>query len=144
MSRSNAISNPNAHPAPPANPFTFTRLLPAIGVAVVLNLAVYAIGSAAGATWIANGQTVGWILVILSTAVSMAIGGGITYLLARRWSKAPSAMAWIGLAFGLVTAPSPLFASENTTTGWALASMHVVTGLAWFIAVRPRHRVSGG
>jgi len=45
------------------------RISIAIAIAIVLNLVVFAIGSAAGATWLANGQTVAWYLVIVATPV---------------------------------------------------------------------------
>ena len=124
-------SSPAARPNP-------RRMAVAIAAAIVLNLVVYGIGSAAGATWIANGQAVTWILVVIATLLAMLVGSVITWLLAKRWVKATAAMAWIGLVFAVVTAPSPLLASANIQTGWALATMHVITGIVWFIAIRPR------
>jgi len=106
--------------------------------ALAANLAVYAVASAADATWLADGLTVGWYLVAFATAVSMLLGAVVTGLLARRWAAAPRWIAWIGLVVGLVTVPSPLLASTNTPTGLALAAMHAITGIAWFVAVLPR------
>lgn len=106
--------------------------------AIVLNLVTYAIGSAAGATWIVNGQSITWVMVVLATVVAMAVGGAITYLLTRRWAHAASVMAWVGLAFAVVSAPAPLLSSDDASTGVALAAMHVLTGIVWFVAVRPR------
>ena len=105
--------------------------------ALAANLAVYAVASAADATWLADGLTVGWYLVAFATAVSMLLGAVVTGLLARRWAAAPRWIAWIGLVVGLVTVPSPLLASTNTPTGLALAAMHAITGIAWFVAVLP-------
>lgn len=123
---------------------TARRMSIAICIAIVLNLVIFAIGSAAGATWLANGQTVSWVLVIIATVVPMVIGALITWLLSRGWAKAITVMAWVGLAFAVVTVPAPLLASTNRPTGVALAGMHVVTGIAWFIALRPRRQASGG
>ena len=105
--------------------------------ALAANLAVYAVASAADATWLADGLTVGWYLVAFATAVSMLLGAVVTGLLARKWAAAPRWIAWIGLVVGLVTVPSPLLASTNTPTGLALAAMHAITGIAWFVAVLP-------
>lgn len=116
----------------------------AVLAAIILNLIAYAIGSVAGASWIANGQDITWIMVILATVFPMAVGGAITYLLARRSGKATNVMAWIGLAFGIVTVPAPLFSAENAAAGMALASMHVITGVVWFFAVRPGRAVAAG
>jgi len=120
------------------------RLWLAIAAAVVVNLLVYAIGSAAGATWIANGQAIAWFLVIIATIVPMVLGALITWLLTRAWAGALAAMAWVGLAFALVTVPAPLLSSDNRPTGLALAAMHVVTGVAWFVAVRPQREQARG
>ena len=120
-----------------ARPLNAKRLGLGIVVAVVVNLIVYAVGSAAGATWIANGQPVGWFMVPIATVVAMGIGGLITWLLARRWDKATITMAWVGIVFAVISVPGPLLGSTDTPTRWALATMHITTGIIWFVAVRP-------
>lgn len=126
-----------------ARPVNLVRLGLGTIVAVVANLAVFAIASGAGASWSANGQSVNAALVVIATVIPMAIGGVITALLARRWAGAATVMAWVGLAFAVVSAPAPLFASDDDATKWALAAMHVVTGVAWFVAIRPRRSAAG-
>ena len=121
----------------PAQPLNAKRLGLGIVVAVVVNLIVYAVASATGATWIANGQAVGWFMVPIATVVAMAIGGLITWLLARRWDKATITMAWVGIAFAVISVPGPLLGSTDTPTRWALAAMHITTGIVWFVAVYP-------
>lgn len=120
-----------------ARPLNVKRLVLGIVVAVVVNLIVYAVGSAAGATWIANGQAVGWFMVPIATVVAMAIGGVITWLLARRWDKATITMAWVGIVFAVISVPGPLLGSTDSPTRWALAAMHITTGIIWFVAVLP-------
>ena len=120
-----------------ARPLNVKRLSLGIVVAVVVNLVVYAAGSAAGATWIANGQAVGWFMVPIATVIAMAIGGLITWLLARRWDKATITMAWVGLVFAVISVPGPLLGSTDTPTRWALATMHITTGIIWFVVVYP-------
>ena len=120
-----------------ARPLNPARLGLGIAVAVVVNLVVYAVASAAGATWIANGQSVGWFMVPIATVIAMAIGGVITWLLSRRWDKATIAMAWVGLVFAVISVPGPLLGSTDTPTRWALATMHITTGIIWFAAVYP-------
>lgn len=124
--------------APVTSPVSVKRIGLAALAALVVNLIVYAVASAAGATWLANGQTVAWFMVVLASVIPIAIGAGITVLLARRWTAAPRVMAWVGLAFALVTVPMPFLQSSDSTTSFALASMHVITGVAWFVAVLPR------
>jgi len=121
----------NAHLSP-------RRVAIAALVAVVVNLAVYAIGDVAGATWEANGQEVAWFMVISATLIPFAIGGLLTWALARNWAPATRWMAWIGLAFAVVSLPMPFVASSDMATSVTLASMHVLAGIAWFVAVFPR------
>lgn len=106
--------------------------------ALVLNLAAFAAASAADATWFANDMTIGWYMVVFATVIPIAIGVGITVLLARKWTAAPRVMAWVGLAFALVTVPMPFLMSSDSPTSLALAAMHVITGVAWFVGVLPR------
>lgn len=106
--------------------------------ALVLNLVAFAAASAADATWFANNMTIGWYMVVFATLIPIAIGAGITVLLARKWAAAPRVMAWVGLAFALVSVPMPFLMSSDTPTSLALAAMHVITGIAWFVAVLPR------
>ena len=127
----------NAAATAPARLLNLKRLGLGIVAAIVVNLVVYAVGSAAGATWIANGQAVGWFMVPIATVIAMAIGGVITWLLARRWDKATITMAWVGLVFAVISVPGPLLGSTDTPTRWALATMHITTGIIWFAAVYP-------
>ena len=127
----------NAAATAPARLLNLKRLGLGIVAAIVVNLVVYAVGSAAGATWIANGQAVGWFMVPIATVIAMAIGGVITWLLSRRWDKATITMAWVGLAFAVISVPGPLLGSTDTPTRWALATMHITTGIIWFVAVYP-------
>lgn len=125
-------------------PLSPARLGLGIVVAVVVNVIVYAAASAFGATWVANGQTVGVILVVIATVIPFAIGGLITWLLARRWTKGATTMAWLGLAFAVVSSPAPFMGSNDAPTRWALAAMHVTTGIVWFVAVYPRRETRAG
>ena len=127
-----------------ARPLPLARLGLGTVVAVVVNLIVYAVASAAGATWIANGQAVGWFMVPIATVIAMAVGGLITWLLARRWDKATVTMAWVGIVFAVISVPGPLLGSTDTPTRWALAAMHITTGIVWFVAVHPRRSTQAG
>lgn len=127
-----------------ARPLNIKRLGIGIVVAVVVNLIVYAVASAMGATWIANGQAVNAFLVVVATVVAMAIGGLITWLLSRRWDGATVTMAWVGIAFAVISVPGPLLGSTDTPTRGALAAMHITTGIVWFVAVHPRRSTQVG
>lgn len=126
----------------PSRGLTVRRMAGTISAALALNLVVYGVGSVAGATWLANGQTITGILVVVATVVALSLGWGVTTLLSRRWSDARGVMAWVGLVFAVVSAPAPLLASDDAATGWSLAMMHVLTGIVWFAAVRTRRTES--
>lgn len=132
------MSDPSTTTRRPAREFNPRGLALTIAAAAALNLVIFGIGSAADATWAANGQTITWFLVIVASVIPVVIGWTITFLLARSWAKASTFMAWVGLVLGVVTMPAPLTATDNSATGWALASMHLATGIVWFAAVRPR------
>lgn len=126
----------------PTRGLTVRNLAVTIAMALAMNLVVYGVGSAAGASWVVEGQTVTWILVVVATTLSLALGWGATTLVARRWARAWTVLAWVGLAFAVVSASAPLVTSDDATTGWSLAMMHVLTGIAWFAAVRPQRTSS--
>lgn len=129
------LAQPTATTVPAVN---VKRVGLAALIALALNLVAFAAASAADATWFANNMTIGWYMVVFATLIPIAIGAGITVLLARKWAAAPRVMAWVGLAFALVSVPMPFLMSSDTPTSLALAAMHVITGVAWFVAVLPR------
>lgn len=114
------------------------RLTIATGAAALANLAIFAIGSLADATWSA-GQPypIGWAMVLVATIVPMVLAGLATSLIARRQPKVLTWFAWAGLAFAVLGAPMGYVMGGDVPTGIALGAMHVATGLAWFWAIKP-------
>lgn len=135
------LAQPTATAAAPVNP---KRIALAALAALMLNLVAFAVASAADATWFANNMTIGWYMVVFATLIPMAIGAGITVLLTRKTAAAPRVMAWVGLIFALVSVPMPFLMSSDAPTSLALAAMHVITGVAWFVGVLPRRAVAKG
>jgi hypothetical protein len=111
-------------------------------IEAISNLVIFGIGSVAGASWQANGQsngmTITWYMVLGTSLVPFFVAAGVTALLGLAWKSAAKVMAWIGLIFALVTVPVAFLATTEIGTAIALGSMHVVVGIAWFMAVRPR------
>jgi hypothetical protein len=107
-------------------------------IAAISNLVIFGIGSFAGASWTANGMVVPWYVVLGTSVVPMLVAAGVTALLGLAWKGAAKVMAWIGLIFALLTVPSAFLATPEIGTALALGSMHVVVGIAWFMAVRRR------
>ena len=107
-------------------------------IAAISNLVIFGIGSVAGATWVASGLTIAWFMILGASIVPMFVAAGVTALLGLAWKSAAKVMAWIGLVFAIVTVPSPFLATPELGTAIALGSMHVVVGIAWYLAVRRR------
>jgi hypothetical protein len=107
-------------------------------IAAISNLVIFGIGSVAGSNWQANGMAVPWFVVLGTSVVPIFVAAGVTALLGLAWKSAAKVMAWIGLIFALLTAPSAFLATSEIGTAIALGSMHVVVGVAWFMAVRRR------
>ncbi len=119
----------------------------AIAVALAGNLIAFAVASVAGA-----GMTVQPLgaseamnirpgLVIVTTA-SPLLGATVLLVLVRRLGeRAWRVLAAVGLVLGVLTIAMPLTVTASTGTQVALGSMHVLTGLVWFVLVRRAARV---
>ena len=53
----------------------------------------------------------------------------------RRGARAWQLLAAAGLAFGLITIVMPVLATATAATTMTLPTIHVITGLVWFILV---------
>ena len=82
----------------------------------------------------AQGVGLGAVAVMTLAPVLLAT---LVLLLVRRWgARAWRALAVVGLVVALVTVPAPFTVLADTSTRVALALMHVVAGVAWFVVVR--------
>jgi len=116
--------------------------LASVGVALSANLVVLGLARLAGADMVvqptqqAAAITIGVGAVAATVATPMLVA---TFLLlvVRRWgARAWRALATTGLVIGVVTVPAPFTVVAEGGTQAALASMHVITGLVWFVVVR--------
>lgn len=115
------------------------RLGVAVAIALVADLIAYALGNAAGATWRAGQPyTIGVGMVAAATIIAPVVGGAVTALAARWKPAAPTFLAWAGLIFAVVGSPMGYIGGQDLPTGLALGSMHVIVGIAWFLAIKPR------
>lgn len=80
--------------------------------------------------------TVGAGPVVLFTVGSIVIGALALALATRLSARAWRVLAWLGLAIGILTVPMPFTVTAGLDTQLALGTMHVLTGLAWFAALR--------
>lgn len=112
-----------------------------LAASAVANLLALVVGQLAGADMrVTNpaGQTteVGVVTVLLMTAGPLLLGTAALAVATRWGSRGWTALAWTGLALGLVTVAMPLSVEASADTRLTLASMHVVVGAVWFGFVR--------
>ena len=110
-------------------------------MAVVVNAVLFLGGLAAGATYVLRPTTdAAEIPVVLPIAVAMTVLplvlASVAFALVRGRRPAIAALAWAGLAVGVVTAVLPLSMQGGLLDRSILAALHVVTGLAWSWAAR--------
>ena len=125
-------------PATSVTPFSRGRFAIVVVVAAVVNLAIFAIGSAAGASMIVNTGSATQLIALLpviATVVPLTIAGVVTWFVARRVRVFRPVAGWAGAAIALVSTIAPFVMSTDAATGVSLAVMHVVAGVAWFVAL---------
>jgi hypothetical protein len=112
----------------------------AVAATVAINLVVLGIASTAGAPMLTGAadapEPVGVQAVVLASLVPMLLGAVLVVLVASRVPGLVRVLAWVGLSLGAVTAAAPLVLALDVSTGVALALMHLVAGVVWFVAVR--------
>lgn len=120
-------------------------LRPVLGAtvsALLLNLLAFALGSAGSGELVvtppgaAASTSVSAGNVAAMTIAPMVLGG-IALAVAGRWGgRGWRVVAWLGLAIGLLSVVMPFSVAATASTHVTLGTMHVLSGLAWFVAVR--------
>lgn len=118
------------------------------GIALMVNLAVLTVAAITGADMSGHppGQDamdVGVAMVAAVTAVPVLLGSALLVVLRGRGGRVWRILALLGLIVGVTTAPAPFTVDAEGATRVALASMHVITGLVWFVVVRRAARWQG-
>ncbi len=105
-------------------------------VAAVVNSVIFLISKAADATMIVNqggSQEIALPMVVASTLFGLVVAAFIVSGIGKKSQGFLSKSPMIGLVFGIVTAAAPFSASDDSKTAVALASMHVVAGVTWYL-----------
>lgn len=110
-------------------------------VALVANIVIHTVAAVLGVTFVLTppgGQPVeiNVASVSLMSVVPIVVGGLLLALLARYAAGAARSLSWVGLLIGVGTTLMPISMDGDLSTRLVLASMHVVTGLAWFVSLR--------
>lgn len=108
-------------------------------IAAIVNSIIFLIAKSADATMVVNqggSQEIALPMVLASTLFGLVIAAFITSRIGKKSEGFLSKSPIIGLVFGIVTAAAPFSASDDSKTSLALASMHVVAGVTWYLGAK--------
>jgi len=107
--------------------------------AAIINSIIFLLAKSADATMVVNqggSQKITLPMVLASSLFGLVVAAFITNRIGNKSQNFLSKSPIIGLAFGIITAAAPFSASDDSKTAMALASMHIVAGLAWYLGVK--------
>ena len=105
-------------------------------IAAIVNSIIFLIAKGADATMVVNqggSQEIALPMVFASTLFGLVVAAFIVSRIGKISQGFLSKSPIIGLVFGIVTAAAPFSASDDSKTALALASMHVVAGVTWYL-----------
>ena len=108
-------------------------------IAVILNSIIFLIAKGADATMVVNqggSQEIALPMVFASTLFGLVVAAFIASRIGKKSQGFLSKSPIIGLVFGIVTAAAPFSASDDSKTALALASMHIVAGVTWYLGAK--------
>ena len=108
-------------------------------VAAIVNSIIFIIAKGADATMVVNQggtQEIALPMVLASTLFGLVIAAVFVNQIGKRSQSFISKAPIIGLVFGVVTAAAPFVASDDSKTALALASMHIVAGVVWYVSAK--------
>jgi hypothetical protein len=108
-------------------------------IAAIINSIIYLIAKGSDATMIVNqsgAQKIALPMVLASTLFGLVVAALIASRIGKKSQGFLAKSPVIGLVFGIVTAAAPFAASDDSKTAMALASMHVVAGVNWYLGAK--------
>ena len=108
-------------------------------IAAIVNSIIFLIAKGADATMVVNqggSQEIALPMVFASTLFGLVFAAFIASRIGKKSQGFLSKSPVIGLVFGIVTAAAPFSASDDLKTALALASMHVVAGVTWYLGAK--------
>ena len=108
-------------------------------IAAIVNSIIFLIAKGADATMVVNqggSQEIALPMVLASTLFGLVAAAFIASRIGKKSQGFLSKSPIIGLVFGIVTAAAPFSASDDSKTALALASMHVVAGVTWYLGAK--------
>jgi hypothetical protein len=107
--------------------------------AAIINSIIFLFAKSADATMVVNqggSQKIALPMVLASSLFGLVVAAFITDRIGKKFHSFLSKSPIIGLAFGIITAVAPFSASDDSKTAVALASMHCVAGVAWYLGAK--------
>lgn len=108
-------------------------------LAAIFNSIIFLIAKGADATMVVNqggSQEIALPMVIGSTLFGLVFAAFVASRIAKKSQVFLMRAPIFGLIFGIVTAAAPFTASDDSKTALALASMHVVAGVTWYLGAK--------
>ena len=105
-------------------------------IAAIVNSIIFLIAKTADATMVVNqggSQEIALPTVLASTLFGLVVAAFFATRIGKKSQGFLSKSPIIGLVFGIVTAVAPFSASDDSKTELALASMHIVAGVTWYL-----------
>ncbi|MFJ3957484.1 DUF6069 family protein [Arthrobacter sp. NPDC090010] len=119
-------------------PSLWRRILLAGAASAVVNTALYALAVLIGASMVMatpQPNRIPWFAPAVASLIPLLIAGLIAWIVVRKRPGASRWFAWGGLLFAVLSCAS-LLSAPDPATGLGLAAMHLVTGVAWFLALK--------
>jgi Family of unknown function (DUF6069) len=108
-------------------------------IAAIVNSIIFLVAQFADATMVVNQggiQKIVLPMVVGASLVSIVLAASIASQIGKKSEGFLSKSPILGLVFGVVSAVAPFIATDDSKTALALASMHVVAGVVWYIGAK--------
>jgi len=108
-------------------------------LAAVINSIIFFIAKSADVTMVINqggAREIIFVMVFGMTFFGLFVAAFVASLIGKKSQGFVSKAPLIGLVFGLFTAAAPFSASDDSKTSLGLASMHIVSGLVWYVGAK--------
>lgn len=122
----------------PNSPFNFIQVVIAALGAGYLNVIIFFIGIASGASMKVGAnpeKVIGFDNILQATWIPLLAFGFVVFLIGRAKKGIIKVAQWVGLVIAVVSSVSAIMAASDVATAVTLTVIHIVTGAAWFFAV---------
>ncbi len=122
----------------PNSPFNFIQVVIAALGAGYLNVIIFFIGIASGASMKVGSnpeKVIGFDNILQATWIPLLAFGFIVFLIGRAKKGIIKVAQWVGLVIAVVSSISAIMTAADVATAVTLTVIHIVTGAAWFFAV---------